>query len=274
MKKSQAETVIDAEPQPQKPPEEPRAAEGKAAPSVRRSSVAVDTPIIPAVEGAAGFSEVLVAHHDRGSAIAEEYRALRTSLLAQCPDERFCYLVTSAEMGEGKTITCLNLSLVMAERTDRLTVLVDCDLRRGKIAGHISADPSPGMADLLRGTVSLREAVQKTVYPNLFFLPAGHAEPDEVGEIIARSGTEEVISQLRRQYDYVILDTPPINAASDAGMFGRAAGEALLVVRLGKTRRESVDKAIRLLHSANVKMSGIVLTRRKYYIPNYLYRYS
>jgi len=220
------------------------------------------------------YSELLVAHHDRGAALTEEYRALRTNLLARCPDERFCYLVTSSNVGEGKTLTCLNLALVMAERVDRCTVVVDCDLRKAKMAQLLNANDAPGVAELLNGSVTLKECIQSTSYPNLFFIPAGKMNPAKVGELMGRPELHEIVSDLRRQYDYVIFDSAPINSVSDAGMLGNAIGEALLVVRMYKTHRESVDKAIRLLHAANVKVAGIVLTHRKYYIPNYLYRYS
>lgn len=220
------------------------------------------------------YSELLVAHHDRGAALTEEYRALRTSLLAQCPDEQFCYLVTSSNIGEGKTLTCLNLALVMAERSDRRTIVVDWDLRKAKMAQLLNANGDPGVAELLHGSVTLKECVQSTSYPNLFFVPAGMTKPAEVGELMGRPELHEIVSDLRRQYDYVIFDSPPINSVSDAGMLGDATGEALLVVRMYTTRRESVDQAIRLLHAANVKVAGIVLTHRKYFIPKYLYRYS
>jgi Mrp family chromosome partitioning ATPase len=85
---------------------------------------------------------------------------------------------------------------------------------------------------------------------------------------------DEIVSELRRQYEYVIFDTPPINVASDAGILGKAVGDALLIVRMNKTGRESVEEAIRLLHAANVKLPGIILTHHpKYDIPNYRYRY-
>ncbi len=220
------------------------------------------------------YSELLVAHHDRGAALTEEYRALRTSLLAQCPDEQFCYLVTSSNVGEGKTLTCVNLALVMAERTDRRTIVVDWDLRQAKMAQLLNANGDPGVTELLHGSVTLKECVQSTSHPNLFFIPAGMTKPGEVGELMGRPELHEIVSDLRRQYDYVIFDSPPINSVSDAGMLGDATGEALLVVRMYKTRRETVDKAIRLLHAANVKVVGIVLTHRKYHIPRYLYRYA
>ncbi len=238
------------------------------------TSVRTDTPVIAGISDDGRSSELLVVHHDRGGAITEEYRSLRTNLLAQCPDGRFCYLVTSANAGEGKTVTCLNLGLVMAEYVDSRTIVIDCDLRKGRMAGLLGVDRSPGMADLLRGSATLKECIQPTGCNNLFFVPAGKTSRTETGELLGRPELDEIVSELRRQYDYVIFDTPPINIAADAGVLGRAAGEALIVVRMNKTRRESVMKTIRLLHAANVKLSGIVLTHRKYYIPNYLYRYS
>ena len=224
--------------------------------------------------GRNGYAPALVAYHDRGSRIAEQYRALRTNLLAQYADERFCLLVTSAEPGEGKTVTCLNLALVLAERQERRTVVVDCDLRKRRVAEFLRIPNSPGLADVLRGTARLADVTRTTPYPNLFVVPAGQAKQPEVGELLGRPELEEVVNELRRQYDYVLFDTPPIAIASDAGMLGRTTREAILVVRMNKTHRESVDRAIGLLHAANVKPVGIVLTHQKYYIPNYLYRYS
>jgi polysaccharide biosynthesis transport protein len=221
-----------------------------------------------------GYSQVLMAHHDRGGAIAEEYRALRTNLLAQYPDERFCLLVTSAEAGEGKTVSTLNLSLVLAERQERRTIVVDGDLRKRTVAGLLHIDNAPGLTDVLRGAKRIADVIRPTAYPNLFVIPAGQSKQAEVGEILGRPELEEAVNELRRSYDYVLIDTPPITIASDAGMLGRTAGEALIVVRMNKTRRESVDRAIGLLHAANVKPVGMILTHQRYYIPNYLYRYS
>lgn len=220
-----------------------------------------------------GYASDLVPHHDRGSAITEQYRALRTNMLARCPDERFCAVVTSAEAGEGKTVTCLNLGLVLAELQDRLTIIVDGDLRRSKVASLFNAPNERGLVDVLRGTAKISEVIHATAYPNLFFVPAGKVQSMEVGELIGRSDLG-FVNELRRKYDYVLIDTPPINLASDAGILGRTAGEALVVLRMNKTHRDSADRAMTLLHAANVKLSGMILTHQKYHIPNYLYRYS
>jgi len=264
MKKHQAEQASDAAaaPRPAAPAEAGPPAPAPV-PARGRESVAVN-----------GYSPVLVAHHDRGSKFAEEYRALRTNLLAQYQDERFCLLVTSGEAGEGKTVTCMNLAFVLAERPEYRTLVVDCDLRRGRAAALLQIEKSRGMADVLRGKASIEEATRPTAYPNLWVIPSGRAPAEEVGELLGKPEVDEIVGRLRRDYDYVLLDTPPLNVVSDAGILGRAAHDALLVVRMYKTRRESVDKAIRLLHAANVKPVGVVLTHQQYYIPSYLYRYS
>ncbi len=242
--------------------------------SVPRTTPANEAITIVQVQSGKDYSQALMAHHDRGGQIAEEYRALRTSLLAQCSNDRFCYMLTSAEAGEGKTVSTLNLAMVMAERIDRQTVMIDCDLRKCSMAHMLKANATPGMADLLRGTMRIKEVIQPTAYRNLFFIPAGEAQTEEVAELIGRPEMEGIVSELRRDFDYALFDTPPISAVSDAGMLGSATGEALLVVRMNKTRKESVDKAVRLLRAADVNLAGVILTHQKYYIPDYLYLHS
>jgi capsular exopolysaccharide synthesis family protein len=221
-----------------------------------------------------GYAPELVAHHERGGEVTEDFRAVRTHLLGQYPDERFCILVTSAEKGEGKTVTCLNLAVVLAERQERRTLVVDFDLRRKKVAGFLHMDNEPGMADLLRGQAQVDNVVRPTTYPNLFVIPAGKASREQIGEVLHRPELEEIVTELRRRYDYVLFDTPPVTIAPDAGMLGRAVSDAILIVRMFRTPRDTVDSAIRLLHAANVKPVGIVLTHHKYYIPKLLYYHT
>lgn len=221
-----------------------------------------------------GYSPLLMPHSRRGSRITEEYRSLRTSLLAQKSDERLCMLLTSADPGEGKTITTVNLGLVLAEKVERTTVLVDFDLRRGRIADLLNSPGSPGVAEYLRGDAGLEDVVQPTVYPNLFAIACGNAEAEDVGELAGRPELGMLISELRQRYDFVLFDTPPVIGTPDAGMLGGGISEALLVIRMNKTKRESVNQAIRLLHAASISVSGVVLTHRRFHIPRYGYRYK
>jgi len=231
-----------------------------------------------------GYARELVAYCDRGGRLAEEYRALRTNLLARYDDNRFCMLVTSAEAAEGKTVTCLNLAFVLAELPDRRTIIIDCDLQKGNMNTLLDMPPTPGLADVLRGEAAAEDAIHETACENLFVMPSGEVEQEEVGELLSRPELEELIQALRREYDYVLLDTPPIRVAgakrqhgrsisySTAGILGRTAKDAVLVVRMNKTRRESIDAAIRQLQSANVRPVGLVLTHQRHVIPEFLYR--
>ncbi len=231
-----------------------------------------------------GYAPELVAHGDRGGRLAEEYRALRTNLLARYEDDRFCVLITSAQGGEGKTVTCLNLGFVLAELPDRRTIIVDCDLQKGNVNTLLGMAPTPGIADILRGEAAAEDAIHQTTCDNLFILPAGEVEQEEVGDLLGRPELEELVETLRRDYDFVLIDTPPIRVAgaprryrrsisySTAGILGRTAKDAVLVVRMNKTRRESVDAALRQLRSAHVRPVGLVLTHQRHVIPECLYR--
>ncbi len=260
MKKSEAEQERRAVEQPPAPPAAPAGQPTVPARTVSASGAASNN-----------YSPALATHHDRGGTIAEEYRSLRTHLMAIYPEERFCLVVTSAVGGEGKTVTTLNLGLTLAERQERRTIVIDADMRKGKVAEYLQADPSPGLADLLRGGNDLPDVIRKTVYPNLFYVPSGMAGKEEVGELVARPELHELIARLRREYDYVLFDSPPVNPVADAAVLSRAVGDALVVVRMNKTDREETDRAIRVLRAANVKVSGLVLTHRRYFMSSYRY---
>lgn len=225
------------------------------------STEQIATEIQP--EPTPNYSPLLVVHHDRGGKIAEEYRALRTNLLSKYPDDRFCLMVTSAQAAEGKTVTCLNLGLAMAERLDRRTIVVDYNLRNGKMAQLLGAKTGLGVADVLLGQATLDEVIQSTIYPNLFFIQAGRIAPNQAGELLSRSITKDIVQQLKQNYEYVLIDTPAANTYSDAGITGLATNDALLVVRMNKTPREQIERAILSLQAANVNIAGILLTHRQ-----------
>ncbi len=220
---------------------------------------------------ARGYSPVIVAWHDRAGPLTEQYRQLRSSLLAQYPSDKFSLLVTSAESGEGKTVTCVNMGFIMAERYERSAMIVDCDLRRGGVASMLGLKSAPGLAEVLRGTHTLESVVQQTVCANLSVITAGDASSQDVANLLSSPKMTETLQDLQRRYDYVLLDTPSVSAISDVGMLGRIGCEALLVVRMNRTRRETVNRAIRMLQVVNVRLAGMVLTHQKFYIPGFLY---
>lgn len=256
----------------------------------------------PAVQNgaaaAAGVSHSIVAWRDRGGQVAEQYRAVRTSIMAHYEARKtdkndptkFCLLVTSAERGEGKTVTCANLGVVLAEQSCK-TIIVDCDLRTAGLARALGLQRSPGLADVIctrarkngaaepavmsgsRQAVDWKDVALNTGIPNLTAIPAGLAQSDEISTLLGRPELHDVIRELKREYDVVLLDTPAVNVVSDVGMLRQLEGEVLLSLRMNHTRRESVERAYRLLRSVQIDIAGVVLTHQKFFIPKFLYRW-
>lgn len=287
LKKHQAQQAAKSGPQlPASPPPAAQATTSAAvasppsqhtAAAARRAATAEQPAVsLPACDlaQAEGYSPLLVAHFERDGMIAEQYRALRARLLARHNDGKFCLMITSALPGEGKTLTSANLALTLAGRRECTVVAVDCDFRRSRLCGLLNLPDSPGLADCLLGQMELEKVIRPTAYPNLFVVPAGTAKAQELGELPGHVGMEDLMLALRRKFDYVLVDTAPVNVVSDATALGRWVDEALLVVRMDRTRRESVETAIRTLNDVEVALAGIVLTHKRYYIPGYLYRYS
>jgi capsular exopolysaccharide synthesis family protein len=219
------------------------------------------------------YPPVLVTYQDPGGMFAEQFRSLRTNVLARPQKENFSLMISSAEAREGKTVTCLNLAFVLAELPDVRVLVIDGDLRKMELTNLLRVPKAPGLAGLLRHESSLNQVIQPTLCPNLDVIPSGLAPRTELGELLTRLPMSNIMADLQRKYNCVLIDTPPITGVSDTGVIGRAVGEALMIVRMNKTSRESVHRAVGLLRAADVKILGLFLTHQKSYVPKYLYRY-
>ena len=133
---------------------------------------------------------------------------------------------------------------------------------------------SPGLAECLRGQSSLAEAVQRTCFNNLAVLTAGHVKGGQVAELLGRPELEKLLANAQRMFDYVLIDTPPVNGVSDTGIMGRACSQAMLVVRMHRTQRNAVKRALAMLRAASIEPMGIVLTGRKHYGRDSAYYYT
>ncbi len=215
------------------------------------------------------YGSDLVAFNDPGSIYTEQYRSLRTNILARAKNKQLSMIITSAEANEGKTVTTLNLAFVMAELPDTRVLVIDGDLRKDRLTNVLGLDKTPGLAEVLREKVRLEDALQPTQCPHLDAIAAGGARKHEIGEVISRMSSSRLIQDLQRKYDIILVDTPPVGSASDASIFGRVTGDALLVIRMNKTHRESIERAVGLLQAADVNIAGIFLTHQKTYVPRY-----
>jgi capsular exopolysaccharide synthesis family protein len=205
---------------------------------------------------AAPSIELLPHEHSR-SAIAEAYRALRTSLLLSSAELLHSFVVTSALPLEGKTTTAANLAIVLSQLGKKV-LLVDGDLHRSRLHEVFHVSNAEGLVSVLAGRVDAQQAVQKTAIPNLSLLPAGPPSPNPSG-LLASDTMRRFLDGAIDRFDYVVVDAPPVLAVADAIVLGYLSNGVILTVRAGQTPRENVVKAWSELRSSNVRVLGVVL---------------
>jgi polysaccharide biosynthesis transport protein len=204
----------------------------------------------------------LVLAVNSGSEQAEAFRTLRSSisLLGKESDYR-SFLFTSAIPSEGKTFTCLNFALSLAQQGFN-TVIIDADLREPRLKQDLLAEAGPvaGLAELLSGQISLGNTLKSTDHNNLVLLPAGHTAADPA-QLLDNKEFSRVLNELLRNFDRVVIDSPPVNAVSDVLLIAEYAQATLLVVQAGRTPKRVVHRAITQLHKARARVAGFVFNR-------------
>lgn len=195
------------------------------------------------------------------SPLAESFRKLRTNLQFLSVDNPPRVItVTSSLPGEGKSTTSLNIALALAE-ADHTVVLVDGDLRRPTVHTNLGLVGQVGLSTVLSSRSSLSESLQNTRFENLSVLAAG-AIPPNPSELLGSQAAKNVIEELRTKFDYVIVDSTPLLAVTDAAILGAAADGVLIVVRYGHTTREQLEHAVEALNGVEAPLLGTVLTQK------------
>jgi capsular exopolysaccharide synthesis family protein len=223
-----------------------------------------------------GYAEQVIVHHDRGSLITEQYRAIRTQILARGRNRRVqIHTITSSAPEEGKSVTTLNLGMAFSELRNQKTLLIEGDLRKPAFAKLLNRESAPGLLHLLRGEIDeLDKAIHPTVYDNLYYIPAGDRDTTGSTELLSSPRMAQILDRLRDRYDHIFIDTPPVITVTDATILGALSDETLMVVRLNRTPAEVVDRAKRILRAANCEVAGVILTHQQITAPKYLYRYA
>ena len=204
---------------------------------------------------------------------AEAYRKLRTNLIFSKAVQRLGSLVvTSACPAEGKTITVANLGVAFASQGIKV-LLVDSDLRRPDLAKTFGFPKAPGLTDVLVGEIGLAEAIRSTGRTGLDVLPPGKLPPNP-SELVGGRRMEELVRDLSEHYDILILDSPPLLAASDAAVLGSIADGVLMVVRAGYTDSNAADDAMEQLANVGARTVGAVLNDPDANVQRYGYYYQ
>ena len=205
-----------------------------------------------------GSSSGLIVVGQVQSGAAEAYRQLRTSLLfADVSKTLRSLVVSSPHPGDGKSTVAANLAAVFAQQSLRV-LLVDADLRRGRLDTMFHVRRSPGMTDLLRGTASIAECVLATDVEGLSLLPTG-ANVESPADLLALPALGELLLRLRDEFDLVVIDSPPVLVAADASLLASKADAAVLVVRAGQTEPTSAQYSLQHLASVGARVLGAVL---------------
>jgi len=209
-----------------------------------------------------GRSNYLLANEDASDVAVEAIRALRTNIYFSMLDARNNVLmITGAAPEAGKSFISANLATVMAQSGKRV-LLIDTDMRKGYLDQLFKLTPEYGLADILSGHVSPAKAVCETRIENLHLISNG-GYPKNPSELLMDSRFTELLANAQKRYDYVIIDTPPVLAVTDATIVGQLAGTVLLVSRYGNTTTRELEISADRLRQNKINIKGVILNGMK-----------
>ncbi len=199
-----------------------------------------------------------VLNKDTPFSVSEAYKSARTNIMFSLKDVKGgkSIIVTSGGPGEGKSTSCINLAISFAQMGSRV-VLVDADMRKPKIHRYFKCKNKEGLSNVLGGFCELDSTISHNKENGIDIITAGHIPPNPA-ELIASHEMDEVIAELTKRYDYVFIDTPPINVVTDASLLAKKTVGVILVVRYYITNRDDIEKSIKSLNFAGARIAGLL----------------
>lgn len=191
-------------------------------------------------------------------AAQEAYRTLRTNVRFAVNSngcKKIC--ITSGSAGEGKSITLLNFAISVAEAGQKV-ILIDADLRRPALDRLLVEKATPGLSNVLAGLVETGDAIHKDIYENMDVMFSGDVPPNPA-ELLSSDRMRQMIDKLSLQYDYILVDTSPVNIVSDACEVANLLDGVLLLVRQNKAKKDEVKQAVTRLQLTGAKLLGYIL---------------
>lgn len=214
-----------------------------------------------------------------GFAASEAYKLLRTNLVFALPDEQKCRVIgiTSSVRGEGKSTTTLNLGYTLAE-TDKKVLIIEADMRLPTISKRLGLQNAEGLSDLLAGISYGSDVMQESgLHPELKVITAGSIPPNP-SELLASERMKKTLEVLSEEFDFILLDLPPVTAVSDPLVVAPLVSGMIVVVCQDYTNRRALDETVRQIEFSNAKLLGFVMNRsnvqeksRKHYGKKYGY---
>lgn len=203
----------------------------------------------------------LIAHKNPKSPISESYRMLRTNLrYLNIDEETKVVAVTSSNPAEGKTTTLCNLAITIAQAGQRV-VLVDADMRKPRLHKTFTVSNNHGVVDILVEKTNYKMIVQQVEgIENLELITSGAIPPDP-SELLESKAMVNLIAELKKDYDFVLVDAPPICSVTDAAILARLVDGVILVVASGETKIDSAKLSKKLLEKVDANILGVVLSK-------------
>lgn len=212
----------------------------------------------------------LITMSNPKSPISELYRTIRTNIeYSNIDRENRMIMITSSSQGEGKTVTTANLAIVFAQQGKKV-LLIDADFRRPKVHEVFKKNNFIGLTTILIKQMPLMEAVKETKINNLYILTSGPITPNP-SELLSSKSMGNVLAAIRKEFDFIIIDTPPVLPVTDAQILSNQCDGVILVIDHGKTKFEHAEKAKNLLLNVNAKILGVVLNNTKENYNDYYY---
>jgi capsular exopolysaccharide synthesis family protein len=199
----------------------------------------------------------MISHHPL-SIVSDSYRTIRTALLFSQPEKPpKVVLLTSPHPHDGKTVSTLNLAISLAQGGYKVLV-IDGDLRKGNCHALLNRQNNRGLSNILTGSLALENGVQGTAVAGLAFLSRGVIPPNPP-DLLGSHKMKEVLEMLRQDFDFVLLDSPPAIAVSDAAVLSTLCDGVVLVLRGQKTTLQAARLVVERLKAARARILGVVL---------------
>lgn len=225
--------------------------------------------LVPAVPKKSNDKSALTLTDGGSPHFAEALKGVRTKLLVADGPEQRSLLVTSTSPNEGKTFTAAHLAVALAQASRRV-LLVDADMRQPKVHEALGVERAPGLSNVILGTALVSEVMRPSAVPGLWVLAAGD-RPANAAELLASKRFESLLKAAGQHFDWVIIDSPPVLAVTDACVIAPLLSGVLFVVGSEMTTKQSVQAALEELEAVNARFVGTVLNRVQIYKHAYYY---
>ncbi|NLJ32206.1 MAG: CpsD/CapB family tyrosine-protein kinase [Clostridiales bacterium] len=207
--------------------------------------------------------------------VTESYKVARTNLSFSVVKKGCKKIVfTSSLTGEGKSTTSVNVAISLSQQVNVKVLLIDADLRKPKVNRFFNLKSTPGLTNYLGGMNTLEDVVQPTESPNLSVICSGTIVPNP-SELLSSEQMAALLARAEKDYDYIIIDTPPINIVIDALPLIKLCDGVVIVVKENSSTHPELRKTVETLERAGAKILGIILNgARMEAKDNYKYRYE